>query len=185
VEERASWSRTWRYVVGIGACLVLGWFAFVRAAPVPMLSLVDLGMHELGHLVTYVFPDLITAVAGSAFQILVPVGLAAYFWLAGRDRLAAGLCLAWSATAAQQVAVYVADAPFQRLQLLGGDHEWAFVLGRLGILDGADELAAEIRLLGFLLLLAGLGMCLWGLARSRSDSVPRTAPPEAWEPVSR
>lgn len=181
--ERANWSSTWRYVAGIGGCLFLGWFAFVRTAPVPLLSLVDLGVHELGHLLTSPFPGLVTAVAGSAFQILVPVGLAAYFWLAGRDRLAAGLCLAWAGTSAQQVAVYVADAPSQLLPLLGGDHDWAFILGRLGLLDRAHELAAATRWSGVLLLLAGLGTCAWGLVRSSSDRGPR--PREAFQTLSR
>jgi hypothetical protein len=168
-------------VAGLAGCLVLGWFAFVRGRPVPILDLVDLGVHELGHLLTYVFPDLITAVAGSALQVLVPVGLAVTFWLTIRDRMAAGLCLAWAGTSAQQVAVYVADAPYQRLPLIGGHHDWAFILGRLGMVDRADELATAIRGLGALLLVAGMAACLWGLARANRDQ-PQTA---SLEPVAR
>lgn len=167
--SRATWSNTWRFVAGLGGCLVLGWFAFVQGRPVPVLGLVDLGVHELGHLLTYVFPDMVTAAAGSAFQVLVPAGLATAFWLATKDQMAAGLCLAWSGSSAQQVAVYVADAPYQRLPLLGGHHDWAFVLGRLGMLDRADALATAIRGLGVLLLVAGMAACLWGLARANRD----------------
>ena len=153
-------------MAGLAGCLLLGWFAFVQGRPVPVLHLVDLGIHELGHLITYVFPDMITTVAGSAFQVLVPVGLAAVFWLGTKDRMAAGLCLAWAGSSAQQVAVYVADAPYQRLPLIGGHHDWAFILGRLGMLDRADELATAIRGLGALLLVAGMAACLWGLAQA-------------------
>lgn len=168
----------------MAACLLLGWFAFVRGAPVPLLGLVDLGIHELGHLLTYVFPDLVTAVAGSAFQVLVPTGLAAYFWLAARDRMAAGLCLAWAGTSAQQVAVYVADAPYQRLILVGGEHDWAFILTRLGLLDRAGGLATAVRGLGLLLLLAGMSACLWGLAH-QDRPVPEARTGPAWEPTGR
>lgn len=57
----------------------------------PLLGLADLGFHELGHLLTYSLPDLATAMAGSAMQILVPLTLAAYFMLrAHRDLLARG-----------------------------------------------------------------------------------------------
>ena len=167
-------------MAGLAGCLLLGWFAFIRGQPVPVLHLVDLGVHELGHLLTYVFPDLITAVAGSAFQVLVPIGLAVAFWLAMKDRMAAGLCLAWAGSSAQQVAVYVADAPYQRLPLLGGHHDWAFILGRLGMLDEADEVASATRGLGVLLLVAGMAACLWGLARAnRQDPVPASFEPAA------
>jgi hypothetical protein len=169
--DRTTWSNTWRFVAGLAACLVLGWFAFVRGDRVPVLHLVDLGVHELGHLLTYVFPDLITAVAGSAFQILVPVGLAIGFWLGVRDRMAAGLCLAWAGSSAQQVAVYAADAPYQRLPLIGGEHDWAFILGRLGILDRAEGVATAVRGLGLVLLVAGMAACLWGLARANRTAV--------------
>jgi hypothetical protein len=53
------------------------YFAFVRQQRVPLLGLVDLGFHELGHLLTYWLPQVITAMMGSAFQIAVPLGIAA------------------------------------------------------------------------------------------------------------
>ena len=168
-------------MAGLAGCLVLGWFAFVRAEPVPILRLVDLGIHELGHLLTYVFPDMVTAAAGSAFQVLAPVGLGLGFWFGLRDRMAAGLCLAWAGSSAQQVSVYVADAPYQRLPLIGGEHDWAFILGRLGFLDRAEGVAATIRGLGLLLPLAGMAACLFGLARANWTAP--TGPGPAPEPA--
>jgi fatty acid desaturase len=42
--------RRWAwFVAGIAVCLVIGWFAFVRAQPVPILSGVDLAFHEASH----------------------------------------------------------------------------------------------------------------------------------------
>jgi hypothetical protein len=40
----------WTGAAGAAVCFVLGWFAFVRGTSVPVLSLADLGVHELGHL---------------------------------------------------------------------------------------------------------------------------------------
>jgi hypothetical protein len=165
-------------VAGLAGCVVLGWFAFVRAEPVPVLRLVDLGIHELGHLLTYVFADLVTAVAGSAFQILVPIALAVIFWFGVGDRMAAGLCLAWAGSSAQQVAVYVADAPYQRLPLIGGEHDWAFILGRLGILDRAEGVATAVRGLGLVLVLGAMTACLWGLARANRTTLAAGPTPE-------
>ncbi len=68
-------------------CLVFGFYAFVRGTRVPLLRLADLGFHELGHLLTYTLPDVITAAMGSITRVLVPVGLAVYFLMVRRDLL--------------------------------------------------------------------------------------------------
>jgi hypothetical protein len=65
--------------------------------------------------------------------------------------------------------VYVADAPFQRLELIGGEHDWAFVLGRLEALDTSNELAATVLVLAWLLVLAGAAMCRLPAAPGATD----------------
>lgn len=105
-----EWRSRWRYVAGIGVCLVFGCYAFVRETRVALLGLVDLGFHELGYLLTYPFPKLVTAAIGSITQVLVPVELALYFLMVPCDLLGGGVCLAWAATSAQDASVYIADA---------------------------------------------------------------------------
>jgi hypothetical protein len=148
--------------VVVAACLVLAWLG-MRRARVPVLGLVDLGFHELGHLVCYVidaflpWPEVATAAAGSVVQVAVPAGLATYF-VRRSDRLGGAFCLAWAATSAHDVARYVADAPDERLSLLGGHHDWATVLGpdHLDALHLAGLLADAVRLGGWLLLVGAL-----------------------------
>jgi hypothetical protein len=153
-----------KYVGGACVCLLFGWFAFVRRAGVPLLGLVDLGFHELGHLLTYPFPDIVTAMMGSVAQVAVPLGIALYFLLVRREPLGGALCLAWAATSAQSVSAYIADAPGQSLPLLGeGIHDWAFILGRLHALDGAGMIAVSVRAFGLALLFAGFAICVWCL----------------------
>jgi hypothetical protein len=74
------------------------------------------------------------------------------------------VCLAWAATSAQNAGVYIADAPFQRLQLIGGEHDWAFVLGpeHLNMLDKAHLIAAVVHGAGVAMLLAGVALCASG-----------------------
>lgn len=169
--------RPWMYALGIATCCLLGWIAFVRKAQVPLLSLVDLGFHELGHLVTRPFPDLMMFMAGSAAQVVVPVGLAVYF-LARKDRLAGALCLAWAATSARDVSVYIADAPFQRLELIGGQHDWAFILGEhWDALDKAAPIAAAVRVLGMAMLFAGFALCIWYLVMGEGTPPRASTPP--------
>lgn len=169
--------RPWRHALGVATCCLFGWVAFVRKAQVPLLSLVDLGFHELGHLVARPFPDLIMFMAGSVAQVAVPVGLAAYF-LARKDRLAGALCLAWAATSARDVSVYIADAPFQRLELIGGQHDWAFILGgHWDALDKAAPIAAAVRALGIGMLFAGFALCIWFLVMGEEMPAPVSTQP--------
>lgn len=166
--------RPWRYWAGLAACAVLIWIGLAQAAPVPLLALVDLGFHELGHLVAAPLPDLATALAGSVAQVAVPASLAVYFLIRQRDLLAVGLCLAWAGTSARQVAVYIADAPYQALPLIGGEHDWAYIL--TGNLEAAPVIATAVVVLGWMLALGGIGACALGLARATSSGrVP--APP--------
>ena len=183
------WANAWRYVAAFIGCLVLAWFPFARHTRVPLLGLVDLGFHELGHLVTFWLPDVITAMIGSGAQIAVPLGLALYFLFFRRDRAAAGVCLAWAATNCADASVYIADAPYERLQLIGGLHDWAFVLGpeHFNALDKAATIAAAVRWAGVVMLLAGLAISLSGwavgerapntLARSGMAHRPPRVPP--------
>lgn len=174
-----------------GACLVLGWFAFVRGTRVPLLSLADLGFHELGHLVTSFLPEVVNYGAGSFFQIAVPLGLATYFVLRRRDLAAGAVCLAWAATNAQDASVYIADAPFEQLELIGGDHDWATILGpdHFDALSSAHTLAAAVKGFGLVLLLLGLAICFAGpwLDARLNPLQPRRLQPtlETWGRVSR
>jgi hypothetical protein len=174
----ASKPRTAGSVAGIAGCLLLGWFSVVRDVRVPLLGLVDLGFHELGHLLTYPFPDVVTAAMGSIAQVAVPLGLAAYFGVLRGDGVGAAVCLGWAGTSARDAAVYVADAPFQRLELIGGEHDWAFVLGpeHLDALDAAGTIASVIRVAGTLLLLAGIAWCLWNLVHTLPRPARRPSP---------
>lgn len=147
-------------VAGAAWCVLLGWF-FVSGRQVPLLSLVDLGFHELGHLITYVLPwELVTAAMGSVAQVAVPLGLAGYFYVARHERVSAGACLAWAATSAWGVHAYIADAPYERLSLIGGDHDWAFILHELDRMGAAPVLARLVWLFGLACLAAGLALCV-------------------------
>lgn len=159
-----------RPTVTVAVIGLLAWFPVVAGSRVPLLGFFDLGMHELGHLVTMPLPQPLTAAAGSLTQILVPLGLAAYFLLRRRELLSAALCVAWCGANLYDVAVYVADAPYQRLPLLGGDnviHDWAYLLGPdvMNALSSADELALALRGLGIVAFLTATGIALWAVPR--------------------
>jgi hypothetical protein len=140
------------------AAVALLWVAFVLERRVPVLGMFDLGIHELGHLITRPFGMVVHFIMGSGLQVLVPFGLAVYFWFWQRDRLSSGLLMCWGATSMQDVSVYIADAPYRSIQLIGGTHDWWWLLGRWHHLEWADEIARGIWLSGLALGLVGLGV---------------------------
>ena len=169
--DALSPDRPWRWILGFGVCCLLGWIAFVRDSSVPILSLIDLAFHEFGHFATYVFSEPVTAIMGSVSQIAFPLAIAGYFAVRQRDWLATALCLAWAGTSAQNVSVYIADAPYEDLDLLGGEHDWAYLLGPevWDRLDDAGSIAGTVDDLGLLLVAAGIAVSVAAplLARPR------------------
>lgn len=160
-----SWRSTGRFIAGLVAIGVLLWFPFVRGSRVPLLAAADLGFHELGHMLAVPFGRTVHFLAGSTTQVLVPAGLAAYFWLRQRDLMATGVMLAWAASSAQNASVYIADAPYQRLPLIGGHHDWNWLLSHWHALDSASTVARSVWLVGLAAGIAGIAVCCTPLAR--------------------
>jgi hypothetical protein len=173
-----------RYGAMALAVLVAG-YAFVLRSPVPLLDLVDLGVHELGHLIVG-DPPMAHFLAGSVAQVLVPAALAAYFLAVRRDRGGGGFCLAWAGASAWDVSVYIADAPRQALPLIGGGvHDWAYLLGPNGwdALESAGVIARGVDLAGLVVSVAGVGIAIaavvaWHLS---PPAAPGRVPPACGE----
>ena len=68
----------------------------------------------------------------------------------------------WAATSALEVAIYVADAPTQDLELIGGNHDWAFILGPQGYdaIEKSASLADTIRDCASVAGVVGFVLCL-------------------------
>jgi hypothetical protein len=181
------------YAAALAACLVVGFFPFMRQESVPLLWAADLGFHELGHLLTMFWaPRVLTAAAGSAMQIAVPLGLAAYFLLARKERIAFALMLAWAGTSMANVATYIADAPYQQLELLGGPggHDWAFLFGPevLNDLPASGPVSTAVWIAGAAVVIFAAGLCAWGIVweivawrrwtreQARLSTLPRREP---------
>ena len=154
-----------------GTALLL--VAFAAGNRVPVLSMFDLGIHELGHLITRPFGMVVSFFMGSGLQILVPFGGAVYFWFWQRDRISAGLLMCWGATAMQDVSVYIADAPYRSIQLIGGTHDWWWLLSRRGHLSWADEISNGVWIAGLSLGLAGLAVIVAPLAGAAWEWIGR------------
>ncbi|MGE0441328.1 MAG: hypothetical protein AB7L66_13485 [Gemmatimonadales bacterium] len=120
---------------------------------------VDLAIHETGHLVFGWGGEVVTALGGTLFQLIVPLLFVGYF-VRQRDWHAASVPLWWVGQNGWNIARYVADARAQELPLVGGgEHDWAFLLGHWNALHLDLAVARAIRVVAFGLM---MGSCVWG-----------------------
>lgn len=98
---------------------------------------------------------------GTLMQLLMPALFVWYFTRQG-DRHAATVALWWVAQNLWNISVYVRDARAQELPLVGGgEHDWNYLLGALGLLD-------QDQLIGGLVRFAGVLLYLWACLRGWS-----------------
>jgi hypothetical protein len=182
-----TWKLTFQWIVAALVVGLLAWLTYSRAGWTPWLSNVDLGVHELGHMLAFWAPELLLQAAGSFLQVAVPLGFGGYFWWR-RDRFAVVLMLAWAAESLNNVSVYVYDATRMVLPLLGDDgsgvgHDWRNILSRLGLLRNTDGIAYTVRSLSILLFVAAIGLVVWGWAKARRESVEPLRPTAGRSPA--
>jgi hypothetical protein len=117
---------------------------------------IDLAIHETGHLVFGPFGQVIAVAGGTLFQLIVPAAFVWYFAQRG-DRHAATVPLWWIGQNLWNISVYVRDARVQELPLVGGgEHDWAFLLGRFGLLAHDQGIGRGVHAIGVVVCLVAV-----------------------------
>lgn len=124
-----------------------GAFAFLHG--------VDLIFHEAGHVLFIFFGEFLHFLGGSLTQILIPAGITAYF-VRTQQYFASAIALFWTGQNFMDVSVYIKDARAQALPLIGGEHDWAYLLGTTNLLAFDQAIGGFVYLIGLLLLLLSL-----------------------------
>ena len=157
---------------GLGVLLILSWKVFARgiAAEPPgfFLGILDganLIFHEAGHIFLLPFGEFLHYLGGSLMQVAIPAFCAGYFWL-HQQRASSAVTLFWAGESLTNVAIYVADARRMELPLIGGDHDWNYLLDRLNLLNQADSLGGFVFVLGVLTILFSLVLLITDLVRA-------------------
>lgn len=134
----------------------------------------DLAIHEAGHLLFAFGGTFLTALGGTLLQLLGPLVFALYFHRRG-DRHAVTVLLWWLGQNCWNISVYVRDARSQALPLLGGgEHDWSYLLGELGLLARDQALADLVRLIG--VVLYGLSVVLGWMTLRDAPAVKTSDP---------
>lgn len=120
--------------------ILLGYFAFVIMVKQPSFNILDnvnLLFHEAGHLIFSLFGRFISIAGGTIMQLLIPLGIAIYF-LVKKNIFALGVGVFWFGENLVNISYYAADAQTKVLPLIGGGHDWSYLLSKLSLLKNAE-----------------------------------------------
>jgi len=140
------------------ALVCCGFHWFGEQGWVPLLDSANLALHEAGHPLVGILSARATVYGGTLFQLIFPIAMAFHFC---RDANAAGVAgaVVWLGENLFNIARYMADARVQELPLVGnGDHDWAEIFGRWGVLHLDGRIAGITRGIGAVLM---LGAVVW------------------------
>jgi hypothetical protein len=162
-DEAREWCRGRNPWVRLPLLLWFVWIAVHHLRDPEYQSLfkgINLGIHELGHVVFTPLGEMMHMAGGTILQCLVPV-IGWFMFLRQRDFFGISFAFGWMGTNCFDVAVYVADARSLNLPLYsisGGDsiHDWNYLLGEFGLLQWDDRIAMFLRATGYLM----FGVCL-------------------------
>lgn len=124
---------------------------------------VNLIFHEAGHSIFSFFGEFINILAGSTFQVALPLFFTIYFFR-NSQKISSALCMQWVGQNLLNVSVYAGDARTMNLDLLGGDgvgHDWNYLLRTLGLLNQTDTVASIIYIIGVTTVSIGIALALF------------------------
>ncbi len=169
--------RRWRLVLTV-VLAVYGWVLLRSPGSYGWLDSLDLAIHETGHLVFAFGGERLMLLGGTLFQLLVPAAFALALWRQG-DRHGATVPLWWLGQSCWNISVYIKDARSQELPLVGGgEHDWAILLGELGLLPRDQAIGGAVFLAGVLLYAVAI-VAGWLAVTSGEDESGRGARVEA------
>ena len=126
-----------------------------------LLDHVNLVIHEAGHMFFSWFGDTIMLLGGTLGELLVPLGIAVYFFW---HRQTTGLTFAafWFFENFLYIGTYMADARTVTLPLVGsGEHDWEILFGQWGLLVRDRQIGHAVRSLGWAGMLASVAWLAW------------------------
>ncbi|MDA2937248.1 hypothetical protein MYX75_03165 [Acidobacteria bacterium AH-259-A15] len=118
------------------------------------LDHVNLAFHEGGHVLFSLFGRFLMMLGGTITQLAIPIACAIHFRRSKSQPLGFQLALFWTGENLLNVSIYIADARRRVLPLVGaGEHDWAYLLGRIGLLAQNETIAQIVFALGSVLIL--------------------------------
>ena len=152
---------------------------------VPLLSGINLAIHEFGHMLfmpfgIQPFGETGVILGGSLTQVLVPLVFTGYFVFGRkehRDLHAATICFWWAAINVLSVAIYAGDARAGQLMLITGatgeddpgSHDFYNLFARWGVLNRDLVYAGRLRALAAFMCFVSIVAGVWAAYNSGRD----------------
>jgi len=139
-----------------------------------LLSQLNLGIHEFGHLIFLFLGQFLHVLGGTLFQLFVPL-FAIWSFYRQKDFFAISFSFGWLSTNLFDIARYMADATSQNIPLVTpfGDnpiHDWNYLLGKIGLLPFDSILAGMVKIFAVIAMLVSLvsgSWILWQMAKPK------------------
>ncbi|HEY6214920.1 MAG TPA: hypothetical protein VIW45_21655 [Vicinamibacterales bacterium] len=128
------------------------------------LHLINLPIHEAGHILFSPFGDFMTTLGGSLMQVLVPIAFCIAFLTTSWNPFGAAVTAWWAGENLLDVAIYINDARSLQLMLLGGPadevegHDWEHILQSLNMLHWDHRLGWGAHIAGAIVMIGALGV---------------------------
>ncbi|HKP68361.1 MAG TPA: hypothetical protein VJV05_03690 [Pyrinomonadaceae bacterium] len=153
----------------IFAVLLTIYFLWIAYDPMAgsFLDLVDLPIHETGHLLFRPLGEFMGIAGGSLFQVIFPLVFVGYFiWR--HQYYSAAIVTLWVGQSILNVWIYAADAVVMRLVLTSGFtgsegsfHDWNYLLTATGLIGSTKTVAGIIRAVGTLVIIGAAASSIY------------------------
>ncbi|MEZ4398892.1 MAG: hypothetical protein R3B06_02675 [Kofleriaceae bacterium] len=134
----------------------------------------NLAFHEAGHMFYGWFGQTAALYGGVLGQLTFPLVAAGIFFVR-RQPHAVAIALMWGCQNLWNIARYMADARAQELPLVGGgEHDFANIFTRWGVMHADTTIAAWTRTLGWLGMAALVGWIAWRWRHDQAQPAPQS-----------
>jgi len=120
-----------------------------------LIDTVNFIFHEAGHPIFSIFGEFVQFLGGTLGQLIIPLMFFGYFFF-HRQFFSSGIMMWWFGQNFIGVGTYIADARMQVLELIGGQHDWTYLLGRLGVLKYDQIIGGSVQVFGLIIMLSSI-----------------------------
>jgi hypothetical protein len=127
----------------------------------------NLAFHEAGHPIFGLFGRTLGLYGGTIGQLVFPLIALIAFWFK-REAIACAVAGVWLFENFLNIAIYMADARKRVLPLVGGgEHDWANIFSRWGVLHHTSSIAGFVKTMGWLGMIAIWAWVIWRWYKDR------------------
>jgi len=180
LEASKRWAagRSWHWRVLILAYLVYAAFRSIKDQDYGSLFTgITLAFHEMGHILFAPFGEFLMFAGGSITQLAIPILAAVLLLWRQKDYFGFAVGGAWLGFSAMNLARYIGDARALELPLVSlgpeAEHDWWYLLSRMGWLRHDTQIAGLVRGVGVIILFLSIAFAAWLLLTMATGSPPQ------------